>query len=160
MSINLEPYYPGKPTLDEQLDYIKSEYEEVLEAVEEENWEEVCKELLDLKQTIVGYYEIKYPNKWRLIIMSNKFEPAFDISIETLQYFWSYYDDQKMRDRFNVSLAELYWIADVNFKRIIKEHDRGNSKYRRELTKRLLDEHYEKLEKRKKEWAGCDKVEG
>ena len=151
MKIKLKPCYPGKPTLAEQLEAVKSEYEEVLEAAEKNDWKETCKELLDLMQTIVGYYDIMSSN-WQGHILSKEVSPVPGINLKTLKYFWTYYNDKNFKKKIGITLAELYWIAEINFQKTIKENDRGCKKIRNEIIEQLLDEHYQKLERRKEEW--------
>lgn len=140
----LKPCYPPGQTKEKQLNKIKSEYEEVLAT---DNWEDRVRELFDLKQTIVGYYHIEFDDNWKEKILEQKgyLRTSYD-SLKALHYFWSYWNHERKRRKFDVKLADLYWFADNNIKRIIREHDRGNEKYRKELRERFMDEHNEKIE--------------
>ena len=139
------PTYPGNPTQEEQIEAIKSEYEEVLEA-KEECWQRVAKELLDLAQTVVGYCDIARGD-WKEALKKRKlnFHPYYDL--KSIDYFWGYYEADRAR------IEELFWLAVYNFEMLIRQHDRNNENYHRELKEMFLDQHKEKLLKRCREWA-------
>ena len=139
------PAYPGDPTPEEQIEAIKSEYEEVLEA-KEECWQRVAKELLDLAQTVVGYCDI-VRDDWKVSLREEKLEFGSYYDLEDVDTFWKYY-----KAGFAI-LEELFWLAVYNFEMLILQHDRNNENYYLELKEMFLDQHKEKLLKRRREWA-------
>jgi len=143
IEIELKPCYPEGSTEQEQLEYIKCEYEELIEAIENENWEDQAKEALDVAQTVQGYRDIRNE---KLLEFEYR-RPEY--GLRTLKMFWDYYDREVL------IIADLYKMSLGYFCYLICKHDRGNENYRRELLDRFLQEHEEKLQSRRKEWSEC-----
>ncbi|TDX48297.1 hypothetical protein [Orenia marismortui] len=144
--IELEPCYPKGQTLKMQLEKIKEEYNEVLEA---SKLSHKIQELLDLKQTIVGYYHIQHGQKWKNKLLDSKLAKKPYYSEKSLEYFWRYYDDPNVREKFKIKIGELFWLADIVINQMISK----------DLLKIFLGHHKQKLESRKKQWAKENKKE-
>lgn len=145
MKIRLEPCYPEGTTKNEQLQAVESEYQEVLQAIENESWREVAKELLDLAQTLEGLADV------------------LGYELETYEYNGNYTDIEGLEyagyilENLYTSKASIGYFRNKTldyFITLVSKHDRNNPNYGDELIEQLLDQHYTKLEKRKKEWDG------
>ena len=118
--MHLRPCMPPDVELIDELVKLEEEHEELIDAIIEGDYEEVCKEALDVMQ-----------------VVSN-------ISC------FNNIDGMRMKE---------YKHAQKIFELALEKIDRSNRMYRNELVWRLIDEHYQKMEQRKKQWES-DKVEG
>ena len=118
--MHLRPCMPPGADLIDELVKLEEEHEELIDAIIEGDYEEMCKEALDVMQ-----------------VVSN-------ISC------FNNIDGMKMKE---------YKHAQKLFELALDKIDRSNRMYRNELVWRLINDHYKKMEQRKKEWES-DKIEG
>ncbi|WP_018250345.1 nucleoside triphosphate pyrophosphohydrolase family protein [Orenia marismortui] len=151
--IELYPCYPKGQTIEEQLEKIKEEYNEVLEA---DNWEDRAKELLDLAQTIMSYMDVLVTTgeSEKFVFHRNLKFCEYNLK-ENYQYFLTRIE--RIKEEYMHIVVSLHVVGNIldMFYDLICEHDRGCQKYRSELLNRFLQEHNDKLESRKKEWANA-----
>ena len=105
--------YAKRVELIDELVKLEEEHEELIDAIISGNYEEMCKEALDVMQVISNIGNFKN------------------------------IDAMRMRE---------YKHAQKIFELALDKIDRSNRMYRNELVWRLIDEHYQKMEQRKKEW--------
>jgi len=148
MKIKLKPCYPPVTDFAQQLKKIKSEYEELMEAIKNESWQDQAKESLDVAQTIQGIIDIDRDGFVTCVIEGDYVDRHL---LQTIKSFWMY------REREIMCLSDLYKLSIRYFYLLICRHDRNNEKYRYELIDRFLSEHQEKLRQRKEEWD-CENV--
>lgn len=166
MKIELKPCYPAGSTREEQIEYIKGEFKELMDAIDNENWENQAKETLDVVQTIVGYMDIVettgeaevFDTKELLFHNESKMNDSdtFDVKPKLNKYLSFFLDKVEKYDfdYMNIITSRLVAIKFLaHFYGLICEHDRGCKKYRQKLLERFLDEHEAKLDSRRKEWA-------
>lgn len=150
IKIELNPCYPGKPTLEEQLQKVEEEYNEVLAA---DDWEDRAKELLDVMQTVVGLMDV-ICSTGESEVFAAKRPVSFDEDVFCYSYNYFHRKFNKHQDDYMRLVLCNHYASNVlsMFYSLICQNDRGCIKYREELFDRILDEHNQKLEIRKKEW--------
>lgn len=157
MRIELKPCYPEGQTLEQQVEKVKGEYEELVDAIENESWQNQVREALDVAQTIVGYMDIlvysEEPEGFQLLCIAFDEKPEdclklhLNFWVETINKFKHEYllilVSRKVAQRF----IEYFW-------KLICDSCNEN---REEIAKKFLEEHQAKLESRRKEWnVGSD----
>ena len=147
IEFKFKPCYPRGTTLEQQLNKIKSEFEEVLSA---DNWEDEAKEILDVVQTIVGYRKLAGFIESEEIFVTNLELVSYIFKEQHLleeknHFFRSIKQLEDKCGKDSVSMNVIFDLLDM-FLDLISKHDRGNEKYRKELLERFVDEHNEKIE--------------
>jgi hypothetical protein len=149
IEIKLVPTYEPWRTRETQIDKIEEEQQEVLEA---DNWQDRCHELLDLAQTVVGYKDMV-----RSIPVDVSYVNNTSFSVGKLNLSYRFFHSRVKRfDDVHINIIVCnYFIGEVldMFYGLICANDRGNKNHRRELVDRFLQEHEEKLARRRKEWS-------
>ena len=116
--MKIKPCMPEWVDLIDELVKLEEEHSEMIDAIIEGDYEEVCREAIDVMQ-----------------VNANIATFCRGGAASTREY------------NHAVKMLEL----------ALSKIGRSNKKYKRELLERFIDEHYQKMERRKKEWAGGER---